>query len=65
MAKIYTLSAPGETGWQFRFSWTGFALFWGDYLSRKTFQFHWAGYIPFYLVWGNCLGRRTLKLFRR
>lgn len=60
MPHIYTLTGRRRT---LRFSFTGFALFWGGF-PRKTFQFHWAGYIPFYLVWGDELDRHTKKLFR-
>lgn len=65
MSKIYALSRgrPGE-GWVLRFSLTGFAFFWGDF-PRKTFQFHWAGYIPFSIVRGDSLdGHRCTRLFR-
>ena len=63
MAKIYTLSSPKD-GWQFRFSWEGFALFYGDF-PRRTFQLHWWGYIGPCVIYGDCLERRTLKLFSR
>lgn len=47
--------------WTLRFNQTGFALFWGEWPERKTFQIVWGDTLPLRIVYGSTLNRRVLR----
>lgn len=51
-------------GWLLRFNLTGFALFWGEWPKRYTFQLNLFGWKAPSIVYGDCFNRRVLR-FRK